>query len=176
MVFLLLTINQYLKTMKKVLILFLILMSICIIGSAQQALSAAGGSASGTGGTVSYTIGQVAYTNLTGTSGTITEGVQQPFEILVYTSLQDANDFAFECSAYPNPATDQVIVKIENYDMEKLHIRLYDANGKLVQNMKVVTNETIILLTSLPSGSYLLKILNSQNAIRSFKIIKYQLR
>jgi len=162
--------------MKKVLILFLILMSICIVCSAQQALSGAGGSANGTGGTVSYTIGQVSYTNLTGTSGTITEGVQQPFEILVYTSLQDANDFAFECSAYPNPATDQVTVKIDNYTMEKLHIRLYDANGKLLQNKKVVTNETIIELGGITPGSYLLKVFNSQNAIRSFKIIKYQLR
>jgi len=162
--------------MKKVLLLILILISICIVCNAQQAVSVSGGNTVGTGGTVSYTIGQLAYTNLSGTSGSVTEGVQQPFEISLYTDLQDAGDLGFECSAYPNPATDQVNVKIENYTSRKLYIRLYDANGKLLQNMKVITSETSIPLADFTPGSYLLEVFNSQNVIRSFKIIKYQLR
>lgn len=162
--------------MKKVVLLVLILISICFVCTAQQAISVAGGNASGTGGTASYTIGQVAYSNLSGASGSITEGVQQPFEILVYTSLQYANDFSFECLVYPNPVLDQVTVKIENYTTEKLYIRLYDINGKLLQNKIVVNNETIIHLTDLTPGSYLLDVFNSHHLIRSFKLLKYQLR
>jgi hypothetical protein len=44
----------------------------------QETLSASGGDATGSGGTVSYTVGQVFYTSLTGSTGTVSEGVQQP--------------------------------------------------------------------------------------------------
>ena len=41
----------------------------------QETLSASGGDATGT---ASYTVGQVFYTSLTGSNGTVSEGVQQP--------------------------------------------------------------------------------------------------
>ena len=48
---------------------------------AQEAVATAGGDASGTNGNVSYTVGQVVYTTNTGTTGSVAQGVQQPFEI-----------------------------------------------------------------------------------------------
>ena len=74
-------INNSVKKLRTMLIGF------CVFGygiatQAQEAVSAAGGNASGSGGTASYTIGQVAYTTNSSASGTITQGVQQPYEIL----------------------------------------------------------------------------------------------
>lgn len=153
------------------LLAFLILISTFILSSDQQAFPAAVGRTGGTGNT-----GQVAYKNLLGPAGSISMGVKQPFEIYVNTSLQDANDFTCEFSAYPYPATDQVTTKIENYNTIKLHIRLYDASSKLLQNLNIISNEIIILLTNLTLGSYLLEVFNCQNVIRSFIILKYQTR
>ena len=162
--------------MKKVTGLIIVLICISFVCYAQQAISTAGGGATGTGGTVSYTIGQVAYTNMSASSGEITEGVQQPFEILIFAVLPEAVDGVFQCLIFPNPATEQVAVKIENYNLEKLYIRLYDENGKLMLNTKVINTETSVPLTGLPTGSYLLNIFNTHKVIRSFQIIKYQMR
>ena len=55
---------------------------------AQEAVLASGGDTSGSGGSISYSVGQVVYTTNTGTSGySVAEGVQQPYEISVVTSL-----------------------------------------------------------------------------------------
>ena len=57
---------------------------------AQTSVNATGGDASGGGGSVSYSVGQVVYTTHTGTSGSVAEGVQQPYEISVVTGLEEA--------------------------------------------------------------------------------------
>ena len=73
---------------------------------AQNAIPASGANGSGAGGTISYTVGQVVYTTSTGTMGSVAQGVQQPYEISVVTSLEEAKDFSLEFVVYPNPATD----------------------------------------------------------------------
>ncbi len=71
--------------------------------------------ASGSDGTASYTVGQVVYTTETGTNGySIAQGVQQPFEISVVTGIKEAKDISLSVSAYPNPTSDYLIVKVEN--------------------------------------------------------------
>ena len=57
---------------------------------AQESVNATGGNASGSGGSASYSVGQVVYTNNTGTSGSVAQGVQQPFEISVVTGIEEA--------------------------------------------------------------------------------------
>ena len=73
---------------------------------AQSTIPASGGNASGIGGSVSYSIGQVVYTKFTGTNGSSTQGVQQPFEISVITGIEEARDISLEIVVFPNPATD----------------------------------------------------------------------
>ena len=87
---------------------------------AQETVTTAGGEASGSGGTASYTVGQVFYTTQTGTNGnTVAQGVQQPFEISVVTGIPEAKGINLSVSAYPNPATDYLTVKVENYDTDR---------------------------------------------------------
>ena len=54
---------------------------------AQSQTTASGGEASGSGGTVSYTVGQTAYQTNVGTGGTVTEGLQQAYEIFSVTGI-----------------------------------------------------------------------------------------
>jgi len=156
----------------KLLILFPIFLLCETALYAQQATSATGGNISGTGGSVSYTIGQVAYINLQNSSGAITQGVQQPFEIVVVTGYEDAANVPFPCSVYPNPAFEQVTLKIEKSFPKNLHVFLNNAEGKHLQNLQITDQETLIPMESLPSGTYLLEIYDSHKVIRSFKIIK----
>ncbi len=55
------------------------------ISSAQEVIPASGGNATGSGGSVSYSAGQVFYSIITGETGSVAEGVRQPYEISVVT-------------------------------------------------------------------------------------------
>ena len=138
---------------------------------AQETVTTAGGNSSGSGGTISYTIGQVAYSTNTGTSGSVAEGVQQPYEISVETGIeQTAINLAV--SAYPNPTTDFLTLKVDNSDFSGLSFYLYDINGKLLQSKKLEGSETRIEMSNLIAATYFVKVTKSNHAIKTFKIIK----
>jgi|BarGraNGADG00312_1021997.scaffolds.fasta_scaffold29682_2 Secretion system C-terminal sorting domain len=139
---------------------------------AQEAIPATGGNALGSGGSVSYSVGQVVYTTHTGTSGSAAQGVQQPFEISVVTGIEEAKDINLVCSAFPNPATDNVKLKAENYETENLTYQLYDIRGNLLENKKIEGNETSIVISNLVLGIYFLKVSNNNKEVKTFKIIK----
>ena len=139
---------------------------------AQQTVSAAGGNATGAGGTVSYTIGQLVYTSNTGTNGTVTQGVQQPFEISVVTSINEAKEISLEIVVYPNPATEFINLKIKSYEIENLGYYLYDINGSILKENKVESNETIISMQTLLPATYFLKVTDNNKTLKIFKIIK----
>jgi len=142
---------------------------------AQTTISTAGGNASGSGGTVSYTVGQVAYSTQTTTSGTITQGVQQPIEIFVQTALEQAKDITLQLQVFPNPVNDFLkltVVPSATISIQSLSFQLYDVNGKLVQNNNVESNETNIMMSGFTSGTYLLKIIQGDTSFKTFKIIK----
>jgi len=155
---------------------------------AQECIPAAGGNATGSGGTASYTAGQVVYTTNTGTTGSAAQGVQQPYEISVITGLEDALGIDLNCSAYPNPASDIITLKVEDYDIGDLSYQLYDINGIMLENKKIKGNEIIILMGDLSPSVYFLKVIHNQkeihhvksnkvgakqfNVVKTFKIIK----
>jgi hypothetical protein len=146
---------------------------------AQEVIPASGGSASGTGGSATYTVGQVAYTTNTSTIGSVAQGVQQPFEIFVVTSIEEAKGITLECIAYPNPVADHLILKISGAETQsfasaspKYMMSLYDMNGKLLENTKIESNETSIGMSNLVPAIYFLKVTQNNKEIKSFKIIK----
>ena len=98
--------------------------------------------------------------------------MQQPYEISVLSGLEEAQRINLVLSAYPNPAIDNIILKVENYKIENLTYQLYDISGKLLLNQKVVSTETSILMEILSNGSYFLKVSNINEELKTIKIIK----
>jgi hypothetical protein len=140
---------------------------------AQEATTTSGGEVIGSGGSASYTVGQVVYSSNVGTNGnSVTEGVQQPYEISVVTSIPEAKDINLSVSAYPNPATDYLTVKVENYKTANLQYMVFGINGKLLQTVKATGSETQIETSELVSGNYFVKVLDDKKEIKVFKIIK----
>lgn len=159
---------------KKVKLIALLLFSMGLTGlQAQEVVTTSGGNASGSGGTVNYTVGQIAYITNTGTNGSAAQGVQQPYEISVITAVEEAKDISLEIVVYPNPATDFVKLKIENYDVQNLRYQLYDISGSLLQDNKVEGNETSIFMSNYVSATYFLKVTDSNKVVKTFKIIKH---
>lgn len=138
---------------------------------AQQAVDASGGNATGIGGTVSYSIGQSADKTQTGTTGTVTQGVQQPFEI-VALSGEDFTAITLKMVVYPNPTTSSLQLKITNSDLENLSFQLFDIKGKLLNQAKINSEITTFSLESLPKAAYLLRVMSNTSELKTFKIIK----
>ena len=140
---------------------------------AQEAIPTAGGEASGSGGTASYTVGQVVYTTNQGTGGnTVAQGVQQPFEISVVTGIAEAKGINLSVTAYPNPTTDYLTLRIDEFEISNLSYQLYDMQGKLLQSEKIRDNQTSIVMSNLVPATYFVKVIQGKKELKSFKIIK----
>ena len=138
---------------------------------AQQSANAAGGDATGSGGSVAYSVGQVVYTSNNSPSGTVSQGVQQAYEIfLIGINETELNS---SLSLFPNPIEDNLTLQISDFNKEKLSYILFDTEGKLLTNGQVIAEQTQINTASLPPATYFIKVLNQENKqVESFKIIK----
>ena len=74
---------------------------------------------------------------------------------------------------YPNPATDFIKLNIKNYEVQNLRYQLYDINGSLLQDNKIVGDETNIVMSNYVSATYFLKVTDNNKLIKTFKIIKH---
>ena len=153
-------------------VIFLLFIGI-VSTKAQEAVPASGGKATGSGGSLSYTVGQTAYSSNTGTGGNYTiEGVQQPYEISVITSIPEANDINISISAYPNPASEYLTVKVENYETANLQFMFFDLNGDLIREVKATGRQTKIEIDDFTAAAYFVKVIDKQKEIKIFKVIK----
>jgi hypothetical protein len=138
----------------------------------QEAIPATGGTATGSGGSVSYTAGQITYNTISGTNGTVAQGVQHPYEISVATASENAGEITLECTIYPNPTRGIIKLIVESFDNENLRFRLYDINGGLLRDKKVESRETEIEMTNLSTSVYFLKVIINNKEVKVFKIVK----
>ena len=139
---------------------------------AQAVIPATGGNASGIGGSVSYSVGQVFYTTNLGTNGSVAQGVQQAFEITNLTGIETPRGITLQYSAFPNPTSGFLKLKVEDFNTENLFYQLYDMSGKLLEYKMVKDNETIIVMSQLVPATYFLKVIQNTKEVKSFKIIK----
>jgi hypothetical protein len=161
---------------KKLKLSAIILLGLGLTGlQAQESVNATGGDASGSGGSASYSVGQVVYTTNTGTNGSVAQGVQQPYEISVVTGLEEAKGISLSVTAYPNPTTDYLTLRIDastTLSIQSMSYQLYDMNGKLLQNEKITGNQTSIVMSNLVPATYFVKVIQANKEVKTFKIIK----
>ena len=77
--------------------------------TSHQVLSASGGDATGSGGSVAYIVGQIVYTTHTGTTGSVSQGVEQAYEISSVSIKETSLNISM--SVFPNPTSDFLIKK-----------------------------------------------------------------
>jgi len=154
----------------KLLLLFLAGMGISGL-QAQDAATASGGDASGAGGSAAYSVGQVAYTSIETASGSVNQGVQQPYKVSAI-GINTNPDIDLLMSVYPNPTVALINLSIQNMDLSNLSYQLYDVQGKLLVNQKVTNALTSVIMEEYAAGSYFLKVTEKNAELKSFKIIK----
>ena len=138
---------------------------------AQETIPASGGNATGSGGTSSYSVGQLAYHTDTGSGGSSSQGVQQSFEIFTLSN-SELKTVTLKASMYPNPTTDYVILALADSKLTGLSYAMYNIQGKIVTKGTVSQKNTEIGMQGLASGTYILKVNQANNELKTFKIIK----
>jgi hypothetical protein len=160
------------KNKKNKIKLSVLLIGLGLMAQAQQATTATGGNASGSGGTVAYSIGQIVYTTNTGTTGSLEQGVQQPYEIAVVTGIKNETKTSMLLVVFPNPTTSFLNLQIADLKTEQLTYQLTDAIGKLIIENKITESSTQINMNAQAEGIYFLNIIQNNQTVKTFKIIK----
>jgi hypothetical protein len=144
----------------------------------QENINTSGGIASGAGCSASYSIGQLRYHIYEGAGGSVSEGIQQPYEISITTSIDMVGAVNLKISLYPNPAHDFLLLEVKDAehshaDFWDISYRLYDLQGKLLRNEKVTSNFSRIDINHLAPATYLLEVILDNRKVKIFQVIKW---
>ncbi|MES2138800.1 MAG: T9SS type A sorting domain-containing protein [Bacteroidota bacterium] len=139
--------------------------------AAQNAPVSSGGVSSGTGGSATYSIGQTDFITENSSDGIITQGVQQPYEIIVVSGIE-ISGINLSFSVFPNPTSDFITLSVKDLSTENMNYALYDVRGKLIKEDKLSGSETTITLGDLSNASYLIMVIDNKKEIKTFRIIK----
>lgn len=139
---------------------------------AQESVNTSGGLANGKFGSVSYTIGQTIYNNYSDSNTSKIQGVQQPYVISVLSMPEVDNNQNVSISVYPNPVTSHLVLKFKEFNNERYDLKIYDLNGRLLQNNLIDGIETSINMENYDASIYLIKITENNQELKIFKITK----
>jgi hypothetical protein len=143
------------------------------LAQSQETIPASGGEATGSGGSANYTVGQVFYTTYTGTTGAVSQGVQQAFDFQTLSNLA-LTSVNLTAVTYPNPTKDFIILKITDRALNNLRYTLFDVNGKAIASGSITESSTQVQLKHLAIGAYVLKVSQKNKSLKTFKILKQQ--
>jgi hypothetical protein len=139
---------------------------------AQQAVLPASSNATGTGGSASYSVGQTTFKTQDSQAGTVTQGVQQPYEILFMTGVDDKKAASLTCKVYPNPVAAELTLKIEAPVPDDMNYEVRNELGAIVGAGKAGSEETVITVSGLPAGMYVVILREKNEQKTTWKVIK----
>lgn len=151
--------------------------TLLLIGSAgilmaQESISPAGGDAIGSGGSSSYTIGQTVYAQNISLDGASSEGVQHPYEISIITGSSHPVFDHIQVSVYPNPTMNGLTLTSGDNSLENGNYQLFTEMGIEIKGSSINGLSTQIDMSDLKQSTYILKISQNHQEIKTFKIIK----
>ncbi|MEO9894549.1 T9SS type A sorting domain-containing protein [Aurantibacter sp.] len=132
-----------------------------------QSINTAGGLVTGENGSGSYAIGQLFLSDMSSPAHKITEGVLQQID-------QSLNELitTIAVEAYPNPTTDYFFIEVDDYKSRNLSYQLVNLQGKILTRNLIQDFKTKITSTFLHQGIYIISVLEDNEFLKSFKIIK----
>jgi hypothetical protein len=150
---------------KNTLLFLTLLTTLCT--TAQAVVSTQGDSYSNASANIDFTIGEVVIN--TGTDGTndLTQGFHQTNWNFV--GLEDHAP-SYEATIFPNPTSE--VLNIRTSTFENVTYTLYDAQGKLVMQDILSSEQTPIQVGQLAPGNYSIFLNNETQNLKTFKLVK----
>ncbi|MBX2972323.1 MAG: T9SS type A sorting domain-containing protein [Flavobacteriales bacterium] len=139
------------------------------LGMAQQVVAGGGGHHADATTAISYTIGEPVIATVSAGASTLTQGFHQPWAD-IGTLVDNVQDDGPAINVYPNPVRHTLHIAIDDAARAQ-HYFLHDAAGRLVTDGRIGATITELDMEPYASGSYVLRVLGSDNAtMKSFKI------
>jgi hypothetical protein len=151
-------------------VIVIIFVAFCPGLLAQEVVATAGSTLTNANGSISFTIGESVANTLIKGDKTITQGFHQTN--ISVSMISELKDLDFSISAFPNPAEDNLTLKLSKEDVSGLQYLLFDNTGKKLSQKNLESNETTIVVSHLSRGLYILKVQSGLNELKIFKIIK----
>ena len=151
-------------------LLFFILIT-CVPGLfAQQVVATSGSTFTSSTGSISFTIGEGVAKTLTNGDKTLTQGFHQTN--ISVSIISELKDLGFNISVFPNPVSDELTLQLGEENIPGLQYLLCDMDGKLIYLKKLKGSVTKITFAQLPAGLYIIKVLEGNKELKTFKVIK----
>ncbi len=173
---------------KKIILLLFACLGFSIVSLAQSieraVLSGLGGSNYNSNFQIDYTLGESITASVQTGTFTITQGFQQPILDSTTNPGDSSNTITplhkslVEYSLYPNPASNEINIKLESNISTSVYFNIIDIKGKVVyRSQKAVAFpfrlQQSFSIAALVAGTYFLQILDSNhNTVASIKWIK----
>ena len=114
-----------------------------------------GADGSGNGGSLSISVGELAYENGSGTSYSLTQGVQQTYGTQFVTNPLEVGVMP-KIRAFPNPMDKLITIEVPSlFSYRKLGYILYDINGKSLKTGILSDKQTSIETLKYPPSTYI---------------------
>ena len=163
-------------TMKYKILTTAMMMAAAGAAMSQTAITFVGGDAASHSGSISYTCGETAVQHSVARAITVVniteyfiEGIQQTYGDKNADIVQP---LGIAIVVYPNPTADWVTIS-HSGNTNSMEYTLFDIAGRNLLRGDMEENEVHVDMSALPSGTYLLQIVNPQeNKKNSYKIIK----
>jgi hypothetical protein len=123
----------------------------------QEAIQVSGGKAIGTWGPESYTVNQAFDATNIATSGSISLGMQHPFEFQILNNLW-LTTVNLTAVTYPNPTKDFIILKIKDHARHNLRYTFFDVKGASIASDVIAISNAQVQMKYLSKGPYVLKV------------------
>jgi len=136
-----------------------------------QLVSSAGESFKNTSYQLDWSIGELQTETYTAGSQMLTQGFHQN-SYTVSTAVEQVKGLQFEITAFPNPTTDFISLKVESSKTESLQYTITDLSGRVLQTNKLLENNQQINFSGYAVGTYFITISQNSKLVKSFKIIK----
>ena len=153
--------------MKKKIFTTMAIAAAAVASFGQNAISTAGFEASGDG-TLSATIGQTAFVAVANENGSISQGVQQAYEITTETGI-DVTEI--QLSAFPNPTSDVLNLTIDG-DFGKVTYALFNNSSALLAKGAANGPKSQIQMGAYKPGVYFLDVKAEGKTVKRFKVVK----
>lgn len=112
---------------------------------------------------VTQTIGQLSLTGSSyGDEIKVIQGFQQPYwnKLIASSEVSEPINISF----YPNPVIRNLNFNFSNYNDGVINVMIFDFAGRNIMNqsIEIISGNTILDLSSFPSGSYLVHLRNNE--------------
>ena len=158
------------RIIKKLKLFIIYLPALTLSVHAQEVTSASGNYDENNDLSISWTLGEVVINSFTADNTTLTQGFHQP--VILVTSVNDFTQSADKVTAFPNPATELVFLKVNNINDSKLRYEIYNQEGELIAQKEFSSETTEISFRKLIPATYIIEVFENDRKLKSFKIIK----